>query len=165
MFSIRKLDIFNEVKLYIISSLNTFMESHNISSTPSIVSIHIRLTDASKSIPDKNYLQRAMFYFIKIFKDVLFVIVSDDIKECRKQLNQSMNFSNVIFSPFQGHTYHDLALISQCNGSILTSVSTFGWWGAYISGQKVVYPMSLSDNMNPEDFNATDFFPPTWKAL
>ena len=62
----------------------------------------------------------------------------------------------------------DLALLAQCNDSIM-SVGTFGWWGAWLAGGDVIYfnqPIENGSNIGIHKFWVNkDFFWPTWIGM
>lgn len=102
------------------------------------VGIHVRRTDstvyASRYIP-MDFFMRAMRYYRKRFKHVVFFVVSDDAKWCNKA-----------FAPYKdsfvmtgGDYLEDFVLLTQCQHSIM-SYGTFGFWASLIAGGQVVYP-------------------------
>ncbi|ELU02435.1 hypothetical protein CAPTEDRAFT_40679, partial [Capitella teleta] len=60
----------------------------------------------------------------------------------------------------------DLCVLSSCNHSIIT-VGTFGWWGAYLAGGRVVYykDYPLRHTFLSRHFAKRDFFLPHWVGL
>ena len=60
----------------------------------------------------------------------------------------------------------DLALLAQCNHSIMT-LGTFGWWGAWLAGGDVIYfnhSMKEGSRIGKVWINE-DFFWPTWIGM
>ena len=108
-----------------------------------------------------GYINKAMSYFNTKLNDPLFIVMSDDKRWCKLNLNRT----NTVISPFN-KVYEDLALMTLCDHVIVTSGS-FGWWGAWLSNGTVVYykdfprPNSLID----KNFNRHDYYPASWIGL
>ncbi len=79
--------------------------------------------------PDLLYYQKAADLFEK---DSLFIIFSDSIPWCKKNLN--LPGKKLLFIENE-EAHHDLYLMSLCK-SVITSPSTFSWWGAYLNPYK-----------------------------
>ncbi|ELU00373.1 hypothetical protein CAPTEDRAFT_192469 [Capitella teleta] len=152
---------------------------HNVT----LVGVHIRrgdyLSDLSISLGYKiapmSYIYRAIDHMTNFLDDRLhvFIVSSDDIEWCQKQL---INITNIVFLTKKSDPLHsltlprdigtDFAVLSLCQHSIMT-VGTFGWWGAYLAGGHVVYYKDdvrmfskLWNNSHHEDY-----FPPRWVGL
>ena len=130
---------------------------------PTVVGVHVRRGDIMKlkkfNLPTASYYLKAMRYFKQQTRNVNFVVVSNDIKWCKTNLNvypRMAFFSN-------NSAAVDLALLSSCQHTII-SVGTFGWWGAWLAGGSVVY----FDNFISKSseifgaFNPSDYYPPHW---
>lgn len=76
--------------------------------------------------PDLSYFKKATELF---GEDALFVVFSDNINWCKKNLSHLSK--NLVFIENETH-YHDFYLISLCK-HVITSNSTFSWWAAYIN--------------------------------
>lgn len=74
-----------------------------------------------------------MDYFKEKFKNVLFVVVSDDPGWCKKTFSDRKDVVVVSKSVVQ-----DIALLASCNHSII-DYGTFGTWGALLAGGETVY--------------------------
>ena len=147
----------------------TFLKSHS-RNNKTLIGVHVRrgdfLTERSKIkgrvVVDKNYLRKAMYFFRTQHKDALFVIVSNDIKWCK----DNMQGNDVVFSIFT-EPIHDMAILSLCNHTVM-STGTFGWWGAWLAGGTVVY---CSDYPRPGSIVANNtlfrdnFYPPSWIGM
>jgi galactoside 2-L-fucosyltransferase 1/2 len=118
------------------------------------VAIHIRRGDLLKYFDNKSrirfveeetpkYIRRAMEYFLVCYDRVQYIVFSDDIKWCRKNINGS----NVIFSEKQSPGV-DMALCSLCDHMIIT-VGTFGVWSAWFANGITIRP-KLSFLPRPE---------------
>ncbi|XP_023235997.1 galactoside 2-alpha-L-fucosyltransferase 2-like [Centruroides sculpturatus] len=110
--------------------------------TSLFISVHIRRTDYCSWLKafrgkefDKEYILKAMQYFKNKYKNILFLLVSDDRKWCIKQFS---NLPDVIITKEPPEPAYDLALLAHCNHSIIT-YGTFGFWGAYLAGGDTVY--------------------------
>ncbi len=79
--------------------------------------------------PDVLYYQKATDLFDK---DSLFVVFSDCIPWCKKNLK--LPGKNLLFIENE-EAHHDLYLMSLCK-HVITSPSTFSWWGAYLNPHK-----------------------------
>lgn len=127
---------------------------------------YIRLAQKRKAVlAGKEYLDKAMRYFQEKYRNVLFVVASNDIPWCTKNVD-SRNHS-VVFSLHQIAPV-DLAILSQCNHTIFTQ-GTFGWWAAYLAGGDAVYFKDWvvrNITKNPElEFDPNDYFPRHWIGL
>ncbi|XP_052793138.1 galactoside alpha-(1,2)-fucosyltransferase 1-like [Mya arenaria] len=113
----------------------------SISPYDEVVCMHVRRGDLLKKKHinlgynpiDYTFINVSMNYFLHTFKNITFVILSDDMSWCK----ESIKGENVVFSPFK-EAIDDFALLMSCKNVVITS-GTFGWWGAYLSGGKVVY--------------------------
>ena len=67
-------------------------------------------------------------------KDLLiFVVASDDLTWCK---NVFKNFTDVYYVNEGNSAYLDMAIMSNCNHSVV-DVGTFGQWGAFLAGGKI----------------------------
>ena len=117
-----------------------------------------------------TYLISSVEYFIERFRHVHFIVCSDDIMWCRGQdvfHTRDMGPKSYAVSFSEGFSEgFDLALLSQCNHTIMT-VGTFGWWGGWLAGGDVVYykqPIKPGSVL-AENFNSDDFYPPHWIGM
>ena len=105
------------------------------------VAIHVRRGDYdTKSqhnrgvrLPKKSYLVKAMDYFRIHYKDVHFIICSDDPQWCQKELAV---YPNITVS--HNSVQEDFATLVECDHMIVT-FGSFGWWAAWLNGGDVVY--------------------------
>ena len=114
-------------------------------------------------LADVNYITHAMDHFRLKYPTSHFVVCSDDIEWCR----QNIGGHDVHFpSKSDSSAIEDLALLSQCNHTIMT-VGTFGWWAAYMAGGEAVYykDMYTPGSKMDRGTNTDDFLLPDWKAL
>ena len=131
------------------------------------VCVHVRRGDMLHdqrrgfSVAGLGYINKAMSYFNTKLNDPLFIVLSDDKRWCKSNLNRN----NTVISPFN-KVYEDLALMTLCDHAIITS-GTFGWWGAWLSNGNVVY---YKDYPRPNSwlrtqFDLHDYYPPSWVGL
>ena len=122
-----------------------------------LVSVHIRRGD---SLQNETLKKLSIDYYrqsMKHFNDVLFLVFSDDIPWCKKNLEHES-----LFFVENQKAYVDLLLMARCDHHIIAN-STFSWWGAYLNKskeKKVIYPYpwfvgekasrDLSDFLYPE---------------
>jgi hypothetical protein len=109
---------------------------------PSSVCVHIRYYFAEKPDEpafrqyDEEYYDKAMSLFPK---DVLFVVVSDNMNFAKKIIQTHER--NVVFIENEPH-YIDFFIQTLCKHNIIAN-STFSWWGAWLNqnpGKIVVRP-------------------------
>ena len=96
-----------------------------------LVGVHVRRGDYLR-FPTIHPTQTVEYYkqaFSK-FDDCCFIVASDDIPWCEKNLDGD----NVIFSNCTSEL-EDMYLLSQCNSSIVSNGS-FAWWGSFLGKEK-----------------------------
>lgn len=130
------------------------------------IGIHIRRSDYigylwrkySAKPADDGFYYRAMSFFERKYKNVLFVTVSDDPKWCFDKFSHKYNVyvtnKNGLNSPAQ-----DLAILASCNHSIF-DYGTFGVWGAILAGGETVYY-----NLSQHSSAKVGQLLPKWHAL
>ena len=126
------------------------------------VCIHVRRGDFLNTykqyyVPDASFIQRAMSFYVKTFKTVDFILVSQDKLWCRE------NIKNVPISPFI-NAADDMALMMLSDHVIVTA-GTFGWWGAWLSGGLTVYSKEYPGRNMSHKFNIPDYYPSYWIGL
>ena len=120
------------------------------------VGVHVRrgdylIHDGCYEILDIDYYKRAMMSF----KDVGFLIFSDDIEFCRGMFaGMDVEFSDTI-DPVE-----DLAKMRDCSGLIMAN-SSFSWWGGMLNSGAVVAPKRWF-GPKLQHFNIRDLIYPTW---
>ena len=145
---------------------------HSFAVNSIFIGIHIRRGDrAAKNrlavgqvIPRANYLEKAMAYVLSNYSKVQFVVCSDDIQWSKQNVKNGSGY-NVYFSAGKSAEW-DMALLAQCNHSIMT-VGTFGWWGAWLAGGETIYFNHPAREGSPyyRRFSNKDFFWPTWIGM
>ena len=126
-----------------------------------IVSVHVRRGDyvslqGHHPLLDRQYYESSM----SVFKDVLFVIFSDDPEWCE---NQEM------FHGFRVSDASDITTMytmSQCNHNIIAN-SSFSWWGAWLNNNyhKVVIAPKQWFGKELSNHNIDDLIPKDWTVL
>ena len=121
--------------------------------------------------PDRHYLRRAMNYFANTTKFVQFVVVSDDLAWVKVAIAENgaigSNNTSVVFSREANLAAVDLAMLSRCDGGVIMTTGSFGWWGAWLANRTTVYyrnwpkPGTWLD----KKFKRDDFFPPSWISM
>jgi len=137
------------------------------------VSIHIRLTDFGQhlqrfwnvSLATQDYFTSAMQYFEDKYENVLFYVISDDMKSAKEYIHTEQNKKFNIAWPYNGAVKEgsntwpqtDLALLSLSNHSIIT-FGTFGLWGSLLgNGYNRL-------TVCPKDYRVTDIGKEVYKA-
>ena len=135
------------------------------------IGVHIRRGDKVErgGVPGASYFNTSMDLYKRWFPGSLihFVVASDTPSWCNESFKGHRDVTVV-----DGNTpWQDLAILSQCNHSII-STGTFSWWAGYLAGGHVVYykdylqPM-LIDFFRRQHriFNVEDYYPPTWIGI
>ncbi|XP_067861394.1 galactoside alpha-(1,2)-fucosyltransferase 2-like [Heptranchias perlo] len=138
------------------------------------VGVHVRRGDYVSVMPrmwkgvtgDKKYLEQAMAYFRNKYKDVVFVVTSNGIDWCRKNIDASKG--DVYFSGDgnESKPHRDFAILAHCNHTIMT-IGTFGFWAAYLAGGETVYltNFTLPDSPFLKVFKYEAAFLPEWIGI
>ena len=140
------------------------------------VGIHVRRGDfltrlwvrVGLTVATKEYLNRAMTYFVERYPRVQFIVASNDIVWC--QTNSQLlliNRHSVNITYSVGHSAEqDLALLAGCNHTIATT-GTYGWWASWLANGTTVYYSNFARPGSQlwRRSVATDFFPPTWIGM
>ena len=128
----------NGIQSQILNKINIFC------SNCTTIGVHVRRTDmlhqnSHFNIPPVDYFRKAMMFMQKRHGNVTFLVASDDIPWCQKNLDFDFE-SNIVF--LHGSKEDDFVALMSCHHIIL-SVGTFGWWcaflGSYQRGGDVVY--------------------------
>ena len=138
-----------------------------------LVGIHVRRSDYGWKInynngyrlPEPSYFHKAKSYFRRVFPGrILFVVTTDDRRWSKRHLAAPDTFISPIQRPDLDLALTDMALLTACNGTIL-SIGSFGWWAGFMArGPKVYfrdYKVSgsrVDNRIRSEDMFAT----PDW---
>jgi hypothetical protein len=132
---------------------------------PKTVSIHFR-NYLAEDPEQKVYYTYGMDYYEKAImlfpEDSLFVVFSNDIEWCKK--NMSAVPRNIVFIEGEKH-YHDFYLMSLCKDHIIGN-SSFSWWAAYLNrnpDKKVIVPPEWFAPSYNHDWS--DLIPEEWIVL
>uniref|UniRef100_A0A8C9DD52 L-Fucosyltransferase n=1 Tax=Prolemur simus TaxID=1328070 RepID=A0A8C9DD52_PROSS len=138
------------------------------------VGVHVRRGDYLEVMPhrwkgvvgDQAYLQQAMDWFRARHEAPIFVVTSNGMEWCRKNIDTSQG--DVIFAGNgqEGAPGKDFALLTQCNHTIMT-IGTFGFWAAYLAGGDTVYlaNFTLPDSEFLKIFKPEAAFLPEWVGI
>ncbi|XP_034279083.1 galactoside alpha-(1,2)-fucosyltransferase 2 [Pantherophis guttatus] len=138
------------------------------------VGVHVRRGDYVRVMPkawkgvvaDKGYLEKAMNYFRKKYLNPIFVVTSNGMEWCKKNINASMGDVYYAGDGKEGSPGRDFALLSHCNHTIMT-IGTFGIWAAYLAGGEAVYlaNYTLPDSPFLKVFKPSAAFLPEWIGI
>lgn len=153
-----------------VKQFSQILEAKNVSqsSNTTYVAVHVRRGDIVSSSDlkkfgyasaDVNYFHKAMAYFQSNYSNVVFIVSSEDMAWCKSNLNKQ----NVAFIIHKNPPEIDMAILSNCNHSIISSGS-YGWWTAWFVGGKTIY---YKDSPKPGSklaklFNLDDYILPHW---
>jgi hypothetical protein len=105
------------------------------------VGVNLRRGDYLKSKNLKNigictldYYQSSINYILKKFPKATFFVISDDIADAKKFLEQLQIDLQYLNAASDKHILSDMYLLQQCDHLILAN-STYSWWSAYLSAQ------------------------------
>lgn len=118
-----------------------------------LVSLHVRRGDRvglDRLIASPRQHQAAMAQF----RDVDFLVFSDDLEWCRANIQGP----NIFYSPFQS-MLDDFWGMTRCDHNIIAN-STFSWWAAWLNpnpGRIVVAPEYGG--------NSANYYPPGWRII
>ena len=131
------------------------------------VSIHVRRGDylqySDKHPPvTYEYISEAVKYFIDLgYKS--FVVCSDDIEWCRRNLKPLELFGAVFSFSNEKEPMADLALQSCCEHNIIAN-SSFSWWGAWLNrnDEKIVIVPKQWFGPGNDHLDTKDLIPESW---
>ena len=146
-----------------------FLDSSRFKSR-TVIGIHVRrgdfgndyFTQCGYAMASPVYFQTAMEMFRAEFNNAIFVVVSDSIEWCKKNIIAN----DIIYSELDD-PINDMALMSMCDHMIVSG-GTFGFWGAWLAGGKVIYP---KDWPRPDSWLdlygmiIDDFWVPDWVGI
>ena len=136
---------------------------------PVVVGVHIRRGDFTRMqrmglFPaTAPFFYRAMNYYVNKYKNVLFVVCSNDLDWGYDHLDTE--YYNIVFSRRENQM-EDLAILSACDHSIISG-GTFGWWSAYLTGGDVIYYGRFPDNSTTigQQYVREDYYPTSWISM
>lgn len=128
----------------------------NGSQPSTFVGVHVRRGDYVRVMPkvwkgvvaDRGYLEKALDRFRARYSSPVFVVTSDDMAWCRKSITASRGDVAFAGNGLQGSPAKDIALLMQCNHTVIT-LGTFGIWAAYLTGGDTVYLANFTQPNSP----------------
>ncbi|CAF1194612.1 unnamed protein product [Adineta steineri] len=102
-----------------------------------------------------------MSYYTSINPDSLFIVSSDDKQWCRTMLS---NRNDVVVTSDTHSPSEDLAILTLCNHSLITT-GTYGWWAGFLTNGQVIYDKSYpkQGSLLARNCPQQDYFPPSFK--
>jgi galactoside 2-L-fucosyltransferase 1/2 len=147
--------------------------NNNYRSSNVLIGVHIRhgdmLTEKLISMgfvtASDKYIRNSMKFYENLFSNsVIFIICSDDHRWVGEHISR-WNFKYIFMSNYTDPMI-DLAILSMCNHSIITS-GTFSWWAGWLAGGMVVYYEKFPnpDSYIGKMYNHADYYPPNWIGM
>lgn len=102
------------------------------------VSCHIRrgdyLKDPIMCVCNTLYYEKAFAKVEDLVSPEMYVIFSDDIQWCRKNITSFIEDKDIVFVDWNNgvDSYRDMQLMSLCNYNIIAN-SSFSWWGGWLN--------------------------------
>ena len=149
------------------------MSRHNSIAPSAVTGIHVRRADyvwpsnkdQGYTVADAKYIETAMQYFTTKYHNVIFVVCSDDIQWCQKNVQSSTHL--VVYSPFSNNSSSlDLCTLAKCNHTI-TTVGTFSWWAGNLAGGETIYYKDFPRRGSAlaRSFKPGDYYLPQWTTV
>lgn len=158
---------------HILDEVDEFMASHTpdhlIHTRLTYIGIHIRWGDflsaehvyrGLEAAPEA-YIVRAKEYMRRLYQDVLFIAASDGMN----WITSNITDDNTIVSTFKD-AWLDLALLSRCNHSII-STGSFSWWAGWLANGTTIYYENYPRPGSglAKRFNKSDYYPADWVPM
>ncbi|XP_030051275.1 galactoside 2-alpha-L-fucosyltransferase 2-like [Microcaecilia unicolor] len=110
------------------------------------IGVHVRRGDYIQIMPnawkgvvaDKVYLEKAMGYFRRKYQEPIFVVTSNGMFWCKKNIDASRGDVYFAGDGVEISPWKDFALLAHCNHTIMT-IGTFGYWVGYLAGGETIY--------------------------
>ncbi len=122
--------------------------------------IHVRRKDY---LTNPNHLALSHDYYLsamKYFKDVKFIVFSDDTNWCNKMFAKGISIIK------NNSDIEDFILMSLCNHFIIAN-STFSWWSAWLSkseGKEIIAPFEWF-GPGLKHYITKDLYPAGWHVI
>lgn len=133
-----------------------------------LIGVHIRRGDmlAQKlrgyNVADEHYVNKALNFYRKTVPSPAFLISSDDMNWSRNFIQESYDVNFV-----GGNSLGvDLAILANCQHSVITSGS-YGWWAAWLAGGDTVYFSNYPrrNSWLSSVYNRNDYYPEWWIGM
>lgn len=133
-----------------------------------LVAVHVRRGDFVRqkrkgyTVAPIPYFYRAMNYFRKKYKNVLFILCSNDVIWSMDNLDDSPD----VHYSHNTDGYLDFAIMASCDHMVM-SAGSYSWWAGYLCGGDVIYyhgypqPNTVMGNNTIRK----DYYPPWWIPL
>lgn len=139
-----------------------------------IVAIHIRCGDSLSSpafqgLTPISYFREAIELISLKIKSPIFLVFSDDLDWCRKNLvDQRLIFAREIF-PEIVESYQDMQVMSMCDHNIISS-SSFSWWAAFLNANPLKIVIAPENWVRPDygkinNISLTEMVMPGWITI
>ena len=121
-------------------------------------SVHFRRKDYLKSKGyhhnlDSSYYNQAINLVLKKYPMAKFLVFSDDIEWCKKNLPQKMIAIDTT-AEGEDSMFIDMCIMSKCKIHIIAN-SSFSWWGAFLSrSAAVIAPRKWFGPRGPKDWQS-----------
>ncbi len=133
------------------------------------VSLHVRRGDYVKeklaseilgALP-LSYYESAMKYIASKVANPVFIVFSDDINWCKKNLKAKYK---IVFADVGGKSWEDLQVMSLCNHHIIAN-SSFSWWGGWLNPSQEKIVVAPKNWFKEKSMNSVRLFPEEWVKL
>ncbi|XP_066486457.1 galactoside alpha-(1,2)-fucosyltransferase 2-like [Tiliqua scincoides] len=138
------------------------------------VGVHVRRGDYVRVMPqvwkgvvaDRGYLEIAINYFREKYNNPIFVVISDGMRWCKKNIDASRGDVYFAGDGRESSPGRDFALLTHCNHTIMT-IGTFGIWAGYLAGGETVYLANYTLPNSPllDVFKPSAIYLPEWKGI
>ncbi|KAJ1131434.1 hypothetical protein NDU88_009771 [Pleurodeles waltl] len=160
---------------FIKEEVNQYLEQLRVGrNNVTYIGIHVRRGDYVHVMPkiwkgviaDKDYLQKAIAYFRKKYAEPVFIVASNGMKWCRKNIDDTKGDVYFLGDGIESTPGKDFALLAHCNHTIMT-IGTFGYWAGYLAGGEVVYLTNFTLPESPflKVFHYEAAFLPHWVGI
>ncbi|XP_075695070.1 galactoside alpha-(1,2)-fucosyltransferase 2-like [Rhinoderma darwinii] len=117
-------------------------------------------------VANKGYMDKAMAYYRHKYANPLFVVTSNGMDWCKKNINNSLGDVHFAGDGKESSPAHDFVLLAHCNHTIMT-IGSFGFWASYTAGGETIY---LSNYTMPDSpmlnfFKYDAIYLPEWIGI
>lgn len=141
----------------------------NLISNHNAIAIHVRRGDYVKigntqGICSLEYYKNAIEYIKTKTNPEIFLIFSDDIDWCKKELSQYLGNITTTYVDWnrKENSFRDMQLMSLCKHNIIAN-SSFSWWGAWLNQNPDKIVVAPSRWMNSGGW--VDIIPEGWHTI